>query len=258
MLPQQVVKVLLKVVQAVQSNKGLERYEPCDSNGLIPSIRAIIHSRGSESCGARKQDDLCELPRLLHIFRHRAARLLVTVAKQLNNSVSCGKTMQEAWNESLVQMARTSRAYCLFLVIRDAMEGVMKEQQSGDLGPAEAKVLADLTRLFALYWIEHDIGEFLEDGFMRAEEAEWVRSNVLKYLDIIRPNAVALVDARDYSDFRLKSALGRYDGDVYPYIMKAAMKDPLNAVDPGPAYDPELKRLIAGGVGVWNGTASRL
>jgi acyl-CoA oxidase len=67
---------------------------------------------------------------------------------------------------------------------------------------------------------------------------------------------VALVDAPDFSDFRLKSALGRYDGNVYPHIMKAAEKDPLNAVDPGPAYEPELKRLITGGAGIY--TASRL
>ena len=82
--------------------------------------------------------------------------------------------------------------------------------------------------------------------------------SVLKYLDIVRPNAVSLVDANDFSDFRLKSALGRYDGNVYPHIMEAARKDPLNAIDPGPAYDPELKRLITGGVGIYNGTAARL
>ena len=80
----------------------------------------------------------------------------------------------------------------------------------------------------------------------------------MEHLAIVRKNAVALVDARDFSDFRLKSALGRYDGNVYPHIMAAAKKDPLNAIDPGPAYEPHLKRLIKDGVGVYCGTASRL
>ena len=31
----------------------------------------------------------------------------------------------------------------------------------------------------------------------------------------LRPEAVSLVDAFDWSDFELKSTLGRYDGDVY-------------------------------------------
>jgi acyl-CoA oxidase len=155
-------------------------------------------------------------------------------------------------------MAKASKAYSLFLLIQNFMEGIIEEQRSQLLGRAEVKVLGDLAKLFALYWMEKDLGEFLQDGYLSPKQTSWVSSNVLKYLDIIRPNAVALVDARDFSDFRLKSALGRYDGNVYPHIMKAAHKDPLNAVDPGPAYDPELKRLIAGGVGAYNGTASRL
>ena len=36
------------------------------------------------------------------------------------------------------------------------------------------------------------------------------------------------MDAFDYHDFRLKSALGRYDGNVYPAIMKAAEADMMN------------------------------
>jgi acyl-CoA oxidase len=31
----------------------------------------------------------------------------------------------------------------------------------------------------------------------------------------IRPNAVALVDAFDFSDTALNSSIGRYDGNVY-------------------------------------------
>ena len=38
---------------------------------------------------------------------------------------------------------------------------------------------------------------------------------VLTLLEVIRPNAVGLVDAFHISDYVLCSALGRYDGDVY-------------------------------------------
>jgi acyl-CoA oxidase len=257
MLPQQVMKVLLKLVQTVQDNKGVDQYKPCLSYGLVPSLKAIIHD-GHEQCAAVNTNDLCDLPTLLLAFRHRAARLLVVVANLIRDGVMSGKTMQESWNNALVAMAKASRAYSLFLLTRNFMEGIIEEQRSQLLGRAEVKVLSDLARLFALYWMEKDLGEFLEDGYLSAKQASWVSSNVLKCLDSIRPNAVALVDARDFSDFRLKSTLGRYDGNVYPHIMEAARRDPLNAVDPGPAYDPALKRLIVGGVGVYNGTASRL
>lgn len=256
MLPQQVIKVLLKLVQAVQANEGIDAYKSCDSYGLVPSLEALIH-RKPQQCAAVDLNTLCEFPTLILAFRHRAARLLLVVAQQINNDIMAGKTMQQAWNDALVAMSKASRAYSLFLVLQDFRQGILDEQHQ-HLGPNEVEVLSDLAILFALYWMEKDLGEFLEDSYLTSKQAKWVSPSVIQYLDRIRPNAVALVDARDISDFRLKSALGRYDGDVYPHIMNAAEKDPLNAVDPGPAYDPALKALIKGGVGIYNGTASRL
>ena len=257
MLPQQVIKVLLKLVHAVENNEGLDAYKPCDSYALVPSLQAVLQGN-KERCAAVDQTSLCDLSTLLLAFRHRAARLVLVVAQQINNDVMGGnKSIQQAWNDALILMARASRAYSLFLVLQDFCQGIRDEQRQ-NLGPNEVEVLLDLAKLFALYWVEKDLGEFLEDGYLTSKQAKWVAPCVLQYLEKIRPNAVALVDARDISDFRLKSALGRYDGDVYPHIMKAAEKDPLNAVDPGPGYDPSLKRLIAGGVGTYSGTASRL
>jgi acyl-CoA oxidase len=106
--------------------------------------------------------------------------------------------------------------------------------------------------------MEKELGDFLEDGYVTADHSRWVRSAVLQLLDCIRTDAVSLVDARDFSDFKLKSALGRYDGDVYPAILKAALRDPLNHSDPGPGYEQHLKRLIAGGAGTYKATVSRL
>jgi acyl-CoA oxidase len=102
------------------------------------------------------------------------------------------------------------------------------------------------------------IGDFLEDGYVSAEKASWVRANVLQLLDTVRPNAVSLVDVFDISDFRLKSALGRFDGNVYPAVLDAAERDPLNQTEPGPGYEPHLRRLIRDGAGTYAGTASRL
>eukprot|EP00980_Cylindrotheca_fusiformis_P003160 scaffold721_cov131-Cylindrotheca_fusiformis.AAC.50 len=257
MLPQQVVKVLLKLVQAVQNEDGVEDYKPCDSYALVPSLKVILAGQ-QEKCTAINSDDMGDLPTLLLAFRHRAAMLLVKVAKQLNDDVTGGKSMQDAWNDALIAMAKASKGYSLYLLLQNFMEGILEEQRNQLFGMGEAKVLSDLARLFALYWMEKDLGDFIQDGFLSPKQASWVAPGVLKYLDLIRPNAVALVDAYDISDFRLKSVLGRYDGNVYPHILKAAYKDPLNAADIGPAYDPELKRLITGGVGVYNGTASRL
>jgi acyl-CoA oxidase len=258
MLPQQVIRVLLKLVEAVQKGDDLKDYEPCDSYYLVPSLQAILRGQNT-ACHARTVTDLLEIPTLLDIFRHRSSRVLLGVARQLQTSVKKGSSFSEAWNQALVEMARASRAYSQFLLLQNFVDGIIEDRGNGVIGDREVSVLQDLARLFALYWMEREMGDFLEDGYLSAQQSQWVRTNVLDLLATIRPNAVALVDARDFSDFRLKSALGRYDGDVYPAIMAAAKKDPLNNQgDPGPGYEAHLKRLIEDGVGRYSGTASRL
>jgi acyl-CoA oxidase len=258
MLPQQVVKVLLKLVQAVQNEDDLSDYKGCDSSHIIPSLQSMLQSNKKRACKARCEKDMMDLAALLDAFCIRAARLLVEVAGQLQTFIMGGMNAQEAWNQALVQMARVSRAYSQFLLLQNFVDGIEEEERTMSIGKAESNVLRDLARLFALYWMERELGDFMEDGYLSAQQAGWVRSCVLDLLDAIRPNAVSLVDARDFSDFRLKSALGRYDGDVYPAIMEASRRDPLNESEPGPGYEEHLKRLIVDGVGVYTGTASRL
>lgn len=241
MLPQQVAKVLLKVVESVKNQDDLSQFDNCDTGLLVPSLQSILGGKSLERCAARSSSDLLDLQVLLKAFRHRSARLLVELAGQIQESVMAGKTMAQAWNDSLVQIARMSRGYAMLVLLTNVCEGIQDEQSNGSLGPNELKVMTDLARLFALFWMEKELGDFLEDGYMTAKTAQWVRSNVILLLDTVRPNAVPLVDAFDISDFRLKSALGRNDGDVYPAIMDAAKRDPLNQSEPGPGYEPHLR-----------------
>jgi acyl-CoA oxidase len=270
MLPQQVVKVLLKLVQAIQRNVDISDYEQCDSNLLVPHIRAIL-TRKAIHCPATSAAQLSQqLTILLDAFGHRAARILVGVAELLESKGSetaAAMSPFSAWNHALVEMARASRAYAQFLLLQNFVQGIVSAQDDQQkqqelngalIGPSEANVLVDLARLWGLYWMEREMGDFLEDSYLSAAQAQWVRQSVLRLLTVIRPNAVALVDARDFSDFGLKSALGRYDGHVYPAIMKAAQREGLNQTDPGLGYEQHLKRLIVGGVGKYTGTAARL
>ena len=255
MLPQQVVKVLLKLVQAIATGEDVSGYEKCDSFDLIAPLKAIL-AGNKERLPVNSFQDIFDLGALLQAFQHRAARLLAECAQQLKQKALEGKSEQDAWNECLILMARISRAYSQYLLLCNFAQGI--EDSKGELGIAEVAVLTDLARLFGLYWIEREIGDFFEDSYLSQEQAKWVRAGVMSLLDAIRPNAVALVDAFDYSDFILKSALGRFDGNVYPAIMESSKRDPLNKNDVGPGYEEHLKKLIVGGVGVYTGTASRL
>jgi acyl-CoA oxidase len=259
MLPQQVVKVLLKVVTAVQKNntKLLQEYtaSECDCASLIPSIRACLNSRSPKV--EQSAHNLLNLQWLQGAFCHRAARLLVEVAAKLHQYThGQGVPFDDAWNMCLIQMARVSRAYAQFLLLRNFTQGIQAERSRGTLGPSEVRILEDLALLLGAYWMEQYLGDFLEDGYVDFQLSHSVRDHVARLLDEIRPNAVGLVDARDFSDFRLKSALGRYDGNVYPAIMEAAKRDPLNSQEPGPGYREHLRRLIVDGVGKYKPSAT--
>ncbi|CAN0239327.1 unnamed protein product, partial [Phaeothamnion confervicola] len=52
---------------------------------------------------------------------------------------------------------------------------------------------------------------------------------VVELLREVRSDAVALVDAWDFSDGQLQSALGRRDGEVYAALKAEAARNPLNA-----------------------------
>lgn len=256
MLPMQVVKVLLKLVNDVQKRK-IEDWKKCDSSYLLEPVKRMMSGGKTISCRATSKDDMKDVRILLDAYQHRAARLLVSVASQIQMETMNGKSFEDAWNGSLIQMGRVSRAHSCYLLLYNFVQGI--SQENGRLlGGPEVEVLTDLAILFGCYWMEKEIGDFLEDSYLSSEQASWVRSCTLDMMEKIRPNAVALVDANDFSDFRLKSALGRYDGHVYPAILETSKRDPLNATEPGPGYHQHLKRLIVDGVGVYTGTSSRL
>lgn len=60
----------------------------------------------------------------------------------------------------------------------------------------------------------------------------------------VRPNAVALVDAFNYTDHYLGSILGRYDGNVYPKLYDEAWKDPMNDTAVPDGYHEYIRPLL--------------
>ena len=283
MLPQQVVKVLLKLVGAIQSGDEelLKEYEVTDMNYLVAPLVALMENGGEvptkstfafpSGAGVK---DFSNVSTLLKAFEHRSACLLFDVAMQLQSSMGDGLTQQQAWNDGLLAMARASRAHASYLLLRDFANGLNDETAKGSsscLGPKELAVLSQCLTLLALYWMDQFLEDFLQIQCLSSSHIPHLRKALLDTMTELRPSAVGLCDARDFADFRLKSALGRYDGDVYPAIMESCLRDPLNKESSedgvGPGYDASLKKLIAGGAGEYHpggkkqglsGTMSRL
>jgi acyl-CoA oxidase len=285
MLPQQVIKVLLKLVNVIQKSSDdgddmkLKEYAGTDMEYLIGPLQAsmIKVSTGTSTPPKTRSTfvypldatstDFSNISTLLIAFQHRSACLLLDVSTQLQTSmVEYGRTAQQAWNDALLGMARASRAHASYLLLRDFHDGLVTEESSSSsssscLGPSEITVLRQCLVLLGLYWMDKYLDDFLYIGCLESYHVPHVRLAYLNALSLVRPSAIGLVDARDFHDFKLKSALGRYDGDVYPAIMDAACRDPLNVLSNNPTnggggvglgYEEHLKRLTVGGVGEYH------
>lgn len=261
MLPQQVIKVLLKLVSHIVVGNDTTPYQNCNSYHLIPSLQYLIQyemdpvNTKKATCPAQSQEDMLDVTNvLLPAFRHRAARILFHIAKQLQyytTKKNC--TQAVAWNYCLIDMFRCSKAYSQFLILMNSIHGIEEEFNKGTtIGINEKNVLYDLIQLFGMICIEQNLGEFLEDGYLLTNQVSYIRDNILYLLDKIRPNCIGLIDARDFSDFKLKSTIGRYHGNVYEAILQSAKNDPLNSTEPGPGYNEHLKRIIVDGVGQYH------
>ncbi len=242
------------------NSEAIKKWDKCNARYLVHPVKQMLGGEETTKCTVASKESMMDVDVCLKAFQHRAARLLVELSQQIQGDVMEGKSFESAWNAGSIQMGRVTRAHSLYLLLHNFVNGIDNESKAvpSVIGPNEVDVLKDLALLFGLYWIQLEDGEFLADGYLSAQHIKWVRSCVLTMLDKIRPNAVALVDANDFSDFRLKSALGRFDGNVYEAILESSKKDPLNGTEPGPGYEEHLKRLIVDGVGAYSGTLSRL
>ncbi len=63
---------------------------------------------------------------------------------------------------------------------------------------------------------------------MSSEQIGLARDQLYSLLSVVRKEAVSLVDAFDFPDETLNSALGRYDGDVYTHLYQWAQRAPRN------------------------------
>jgi acyl-CoA oxidase len=235
LLTQQTTRYLLKVydksIQTGQSPVGNSKY--LDSSHVEKLLR--------ENCTATSESDFLNPQLQLTAYQRRTARLLDNTAAQLREDVDKGTHYMEAWNNVLVEVYRISKAHCMYTIVSNFINAVEDIRKSN---PALHPVLNRLCNLFTLHRMEEDIGEFLEDGYLNSTQASLLRKQVRNLLIQLRPDSVPLVDAFNYSDYSLNSALGIYSGNVYETMYEWVQKSPLNQSDVAVGYEEYLKPLI--------------
>ncbi|RKP17961.1 acyl-CoA oxidase [Rozella allomycis CSF55] len=141
-------------------------------------------------------------------FEHRVARLVAYASDLLEKK-------KENWNDVNVECANITRAHGQYLYVLNFIEALEEIKQSN---PQLFAILSKVKDLYVLYTIEKESGDFLCDGFMTCAQLELVRNKVRFLLKELQSDVIGLVDAFDFPDYLLHSALGKYDGNVYETI----------------------------------------
>ncbi|KAG8446156.1 hypothetical protein GDO86_013855 [Hymenochirus boettgeri] len=182
--------------------------------------------------------DINDLGNLVEAYKQRAACLVEAAAKSVNSDLKRGKRKEDAWNKNSVDLVRASEAHCHYVVVR-----LFVEKLSEIMDVSAHRILSALCLLYALHGITKNTGDFIKAGLLTAVQIDQVQQRIKDLLSVIRPNAVALVDAFDYSDRQLGSVLGRYDGNVYENMFEWAKKSPLNKTQVHESFHKYLKPL---------------
>ena len=225
---------------------GFKGKEPVGNAKYLGNLGRLAGERWN----VKEPKDVLDFDNLVAAFAHRSARLIGTCAEQIGVlmevlppfvnvfvhtflSSQKGEDFKTAFDKNSVDLVIASKAHCAYILVLNFVDTVKSLPNTVSFKP----VISQLCALFALYELEKAMGDFIEDGFVSARQASFVRSQSRALLALIRPNAVALVDSFNFSDYSLNSSLGRHDGDVYRDMYKRAQLEPLNATPEGPAWD---------------------
>ena len=175
----------------------------------------------------------------LAAFEFRARKLIYDGVDELDALILSGISFSEAWNERQPSFVPMVKAHCHYVMLKYFVNEV--NNTSDLLLRTPLKSLCDL---FALTFIENNLQPYLEDGYLNSVHTKLLRKQILIILSEIRVNAVALVDSFNHTDFKLNSALGKYDGNVYEALYESAKNSSRNKTDVAPAYEKFIAPLI--------------
>jgi acyl-CoA oxidase len=184
--------LLLQVAKSLLAGYQ-EEFENLDFFGLLGKLRERIEVRLGDPnlLERRKTSEAHLLDPDFHatLFQARERDLLISAARRLKARIDRGIDSFEAFIEVQDHLLTLARAHAERLVLDRFQSAVASAEE-------RAKPLLErLCALYALAHIERDRAWFLEQHYIDAPKAKAVRNEVNALLELLRPEAVALVDA---------------------------------------------------------------
>ncbi|KAG0290606.1 hypothetical protein BGZ96_005947 [Linnemannia gamsii] len=231
LLTQQSARYLLKQIKVATTNP--EKVTPF-SKYVIKTIDQEAFQ--AERCSVETVNDWLRPEVQLAAFEHRAGRLVGHLAIA---------AMQEGmvWSDLNLECWKICHAHSQYVLARSAIEGVAGVRDQG-AAKETVRVLKRLSDLFALHTIQTSLGDYLEDYYVSPAQCQSLRQQIKNLQDVLADDAVGLVDAFDFPDHFLNSALGSADGNAYQHLWDVAQKQAINQVEVVDGYEEYIVPIL--------------
>ncbi|XP_039056990.1 peroxisomal acyl-coenzyme A oxidase 1-like [Hibiscus syriacus] len=223
----QVGRFLVKTVSQLGSGK-----KPVGTIAYMGRAEHLLQCR----CEVQRAEDWLKPHVIVEAFEARAARMAVACAKNLDNFPN----QEDGFAELSADLAEAAVAHCQLIVVSQFIEKLQQDIP----GKGVKKQLEILCNVYALSLLHKHLGDFVASGCITPEQGALANEQLRSLYSQVRPNAIALVDAFNYTDHYLGSVLGRYDGNVYPKLYEEAWKDPLNETVVPDGYHDYIRPIL--------------
>lgn len=224
----QTARFLMKTLKKVRQGE-----EPSGPVAYLAPLKDPNFKLGSVAPPqARSHQDFFKLEYLLDLFHYRALVNVAMAGERFYGLLSQRLSFDEAFNKCAIEFVNVVRVHCFAFMLTNFVSEIRKV--------VNKKVEAVLTRVAAFFALS-DILDEQWAGLLDSSQLRLAREATTELLDVLRPEAVALVDAFDIPDRILNSAIGRYDGNVYEALFESTKKSQLNQVDPFEGYHAHLR-----------------
>ncbi|KAB2001900.1 hypothetical protein ES319_D11G027900v1 [Gossypium barbadense] len=223
----QVARFLMKTVSQLGSGK-----KPVGTIAYMGRSEHLLQCR----CEVERAEDWLKPNVILEAFEARAARMSVTCAKNLNNFPN----QEEGFAQLATDLAEAAVAHVQLIIVSKFIEKLQQDIP----GKGVKRQLEILFNVYALSLLHKHLGDFVASGCITPKQGALANEQLRLLYSQVRPNAIALVDAFNYTDHYLGSVLGRYDGNVYPKLYEEAWKDPLNETVIPDGYHEYIRPIL--------------
>ncbi|KAF5795806.1 putative acyl-CoA oxidase, acyl-CoA dehydrogenase/oxidase and middle domain superfamily [Helianthus annuus] len=214
------VVMLLQVARfLVKTVSDLGNKQPVGTAAYLGRVAPLTQ----KNCVVQTAEDWLNPGAIVEAFEARAARMAASCCQRLAEY----KSPEEGFAELSADLVEASLAHCQVIVVST----FIRRLQQDIPGKGVKQALEVLCYVYALFLLHKHQGDFLATGYLTPKQASLANDQLRTLYSKVRPNAIALVDSFNHTDHYLSSVLGCYDGNVYPKLYEAAMKDPLNDSD---------------------------